>query len=245
MQHPAMTAETNNKNVMSIFPQEIAQPACDMHLSVINNIGGYSQYEHFPISSRQRLINPFMLYTTNEASELYQSRSYSHGNHPANISSYSTSTILCREPRVYITPEDSNHNMIQTSIGPDNFKKQESLLRSTRKTQQVCSSHSGRRQKRGKNWEERLKMLIQFKNEHGHCMVPQNYPFLGSWVKWQREKHALSEKGKNINFTSKQIEALNELGFVWRVRCKRKKSSSKDIGDMKPSFEEQRAQKRR
>jgi len=238
IQHPVMTAKTNNKNTLSIFPQEIAQPACDMHLRVINNIGGYSLYEHFPISPRQHLINPFTLYTSNEASELCQIRAHSHGNHPANISSF-------REPPVYITPEDSNHNMIQSSIGLDNYKKQESMLRSIRKTQQVCSSHSGGRQKRAKNWEERLEMLIQFKNEHGHCMVPQNHPFLGSWVKWQREKYALCEKGKNINFTSKQIDALNELGFVWRVRRKREKSSSNDVGDMKPSFEEQSAQKRR
>ena len=226
IQHRAMTAETNNKNVLSTFPQEIAQPACDMHLRVINNIGGYSQYEHFPRSSRQLLMNPFTLYTINEASELYQIRSHSHGNHPTNISSYSTGTILYREPPVYITPEDSNHHMIQTSIGPDNYKKQESLLRSTRKTQQVCSSHSDRRQKRTTNWEERFEMLIQFKNEHGHCMVPQNHPYLGSWVKWQREKHTLlCEKGKISNFSSKQIEALNELGFVWRVRSKRKKAA--------------------
>ena len=109
MQHPAMTAETNNKNVLSFFPQEIAQPACDMHLRVINNIGGYSRYEHFPISSRQRLTNPFTLYTRNDASELCQIRAHSDGNHPANINSF-------REPNLNLAYSNSESNLIQHPV---------------------------------------------------------------------------------------------------------------------------------
>jgi len=72
-------------------------------------------------------------------------------------------------------------------------------------------------------WEDRLRMLVAFKNEHGHCMVPQSHPHLGAWVKWQREKYALFEDGKTSYFTPEKIERLNKLGFVWRVRRKRKK----------------------
>ena len=88
-----------------------------------------------------------------------------------------------------------------------------------------------RRQKRTIDWEDRMQMLIDFKNEHGHCMVPQNHPHLGAWVKWQREKYALYEEGKKNHFTPEKIERLNDLGFVWRVRRKRTKRGCSDEQD--------------
>lgn len=85
-----------------------------------------------------------------------------------------------------------------------------------------CSSDAAC-QKRSIDWEKRVQMLVEFKNKHGHCAVPQSHPLLGAWVKWQREKYALYEAGKTSHFTQEKIEQLNALGFIWRLRRKRTK----------------------
>jgi len=78
------------------------------------------------------------------------------------------------------------------------------------------------------DWEDRVEMLAEYKRTHGHCMVPQSHPTLGSWVKWQREKYALYEEGKSKYFTREKVERLDKLGFVWRMRRKRRKVENKD-----------------
>ena len=100
------------------------------------------------------------------------------------------------------------------------------------------------RQKRTIDWEDRMQMLIEFKNENGHCMVPQNHPQLGAWVKWQREKYALYEEGKKNHFTPEKIDRLNAVGFVWRVRRKRAKTKreSKNEWNAKIRSEETKKQ---
>ena len=78
------------------------------------------------------------------------------------------------------------------------------------------------------DWRDRYQMLVEYKKEHGHCMVPQSHPTLGAWVKWQREKFALHEGGKSKYFNEEKIDKLNEIGFVWRMRRRRKKRQCKD-----------------
>ena len=64
-------------------------------------------------------------------------------------------------------------------------------------------------------WTSHYEDLIRYKEEHGHCNVPQDYKLnkaLGEWVKNTRayfRDGALSET---------RIAMLNELGFVWKSR---------------------------
>ena len=96
------------------------------------------------------------------------------------------------------------------------------------------------------DWKDRVQMLAEYKKEHGHCMVPQSHPTLGSWVKWQREKYALYEEGKSNYFTPEKIEMLNELGFVWRMRRKRRKTDNKeDVDEEDTCGDDERQSKRR
>lgn len=63
-------------------------------------------------------------------------------------------------------------------------------------------------------WDYNYAKLVEFKNENGHCNVPQRYPSdrsLGVWVSSQR---ATRKKGL---LSQDKIEKLNELGFVWEL----------------------------
>lgn len=61
-------------------------------------------------------------------------------------------------------------------------------------------------------WEEMFAALVSYRNVHGHCQVPRDWPEspqLPTWVVYQRQ-------AKNKRKLSKErIVRLNEIGFVW------------------------------
>jgi hypothetical protein len=68
-------------------------------------------------------------------------------------------------------------------------------------------------------WKTRFKELQDFRNEFGHCKVPQKYPSnlqLGKWVQLQRYEHDLRTKGKHSRMNDERISELQRLGFVWK-----------------------------
>ncbi|CAJ1929463.1 unnamed protein product [Cylindrotheca closterium] len=72
-------------------------------------------------------------------------------------------------------------------------------------------------------WDKRLKELVEYCKKHGgDCNVPSNYPEnpeLATWIKCQRRQFKLFSKGaKESSMTLERINALNELGFSWKVR---------------------------
>eukprot|EP00980_Cylindrotheca_fusiformis_P030502 scaffold24920_cov117-Cylindrotheca_fusiformis.AAC.2 len=65
-----------------------------------------------------------------------------------------------------------------------------------------------------KKWNELFDHLAAFKEEHGHCRVPQHYVpniHLSQWVKRQR----YYRKHRPGHFTESRIQKLHQLGFVW------------------------------
>ncbi len=65
-------------------------------------------------------------------------------------------------------------------------------------------------------WEDMFKALVEFKNNNGHCNVPQRWPVnqrLGIWVSNQRRRW------KEKQLTEERIKRLNELGFTWDVQA--------------------------
>lgn len=61
-------------------------------------------------------------------------------------------------------------------------------------------------------WDLRYKQLVDYKELHGNCEVPQKLGQLGRWVHRQRES-------KNKGFLSDdRVAKLDELGFVWRQK---------------------------
>merc|ERR1712159_188705 len=68
------------------------------------------------------------------------------------------------------------------------------------------------------NWTEKFEELLQFRDQHGHCLVPNCHPdnpALAQWTKRQRYQYKLKMDGKRSTITDERVRALDEAGFVW------------------------------
>jgi len=69
-------------------------------------------------------------------------------------------------------------------------------------------------------WNQRHKELMQYKQKHGNCNVPnQHQPNkqLGVWVMTQRTHYRLLKQRKKSQMTTERIAKLEKIGFQWRV----------------------------
>ncbi|MDB2639996.1 Helicase associated domain protein, partial [Akkermansiaceae bacterium] len=64
------------------------------------------------------------------------------------------------------------------------------------------------------DWEVQFQKLVDYKEEHGDCLVPRNWhdKKLATWVGTQR---AFKNKGK---LEDGKIKRLDQLGFIWKTR---------------------------
>jgi hypothetical protein len=72
-------------------------------------------------------------------------------------------------------------------------------------------------------WMERYKEVVDFKEENGHCSVPDKYTSnakLGSWVRNQRVQYRNLTAGKKSTMTASRVSLLEKLGFEWSIRKK-------------------------
>lgn len=68
------------------------------------------------------------------------------------------------------------------------------------------------------NWTEKFDDLLRFREENGHCLVPNCHPenpALAQWTKRQRYQYKLKQDGKRSTITDERVRALEEAGFVW------------------------------
>jgi len=68
------------------------------------------------------------------------------------------------------------------------------------------------------NWTEKFEELLRFREQNGHCLVPNCHPenpALAQWTKRQRYQHKLKQDGKRSTITDERVRALDEAGFVW------------------------------
>jgi len=63
------------------------------------------------------------------------------------------------------------------------------------------------------SWEERYGELLEFKEEHGHVIVPQKSGPLGTWVKGQRTGYKKMKAEKKSPLTADKALKLSEIGF--------------------------------
>jgi len=74
------------------------------------------------------------------------------------------------------------------------------------------------------SWWDKFKELQKYKEEFGHCMVPQQYspnPQLHKWVYQQRRQLRWLKEGKMSRMNGKRARALEELGFVYTSACQK------------------------
>ena len=70
-------------------------------------------------------------------------------------------------------------------------------------------------------WFKRYRELMDFKQFHGHCNVPNDYEpnkQLGRWVKRQRHQYYLYLEQKHTSMTPQRQRLLESIGFVWDSR---------------------------
>eukprot|EP00957_Ditylum_brightwellii_P144314 10994363-Ditylum_brightwellii.AAC.1 len=63
------------------------------------------------------------------------------------------------------------------------------------------------------SWMERYQELVQYKHDHGDCLVPKDYASnhsLGRWVENQRHYYR-----KKTSITPERIQKLNDIEFIW------------------------------
>ena len=71
------------------------------------------------------------------------------------------------------------------------------------------------------DWKTRFQQLCEYRQENGHCLVPQKYPEnpgLGRWVHKQRCNYKLSLNGKVSSTWIARVATLESIDFVWVVK---------------------------
>lgn len=80
-------------------------------------------------------------------------------------------------------------------------------------------------------WAEMFTRLIQYKEQHGDCLVPKRYqedPKLGTWVETQRVQYKKlhQQHGENITpnnrLNADRLQKLESAGFAWSAKNIRK-----------------------
>ena len=87
------------------------------------------------------------------------------------------------------------------------------------------------------NWDEKLKELVEYKVEYGHCNVPSIYPKnrqLGIWVRCQRRQYRLYMKDpeSSSGMSDERIQKLHSIGFVFELRRKLVTKKDDDSNDL-------------
>ena len=78
-----------------------------------------------------------------------------------------------------------------------------------------------RRQQREAKWDIMYSYLVQYKDIHGDCLVPNRYkplPQLGNWVSTQRRHYNAISTGAISPLSMEKVELLNKIGFVWKTK---------------------------
>jgi hypothetical protein len=75
--------------------------------------------------------------------------------------------------------------------------------------------------KQAARWDAMFDRLVQFQQEHGHCLVPNRYhedPSLGAWVSTQRRHFKILMSGRTDQttpMTEERASRLASIGFAW------------------------------
>jgi len=115
----------------------------------------------------------------------------------------------CRVPQRYkVNPQLGNWVRDQRQF----YKKNKLLPQQIKSLEGIGFKWVLEKQENNVSWDERFSQLKQYKEQNGHCRVPQKYKAntqLGDWVSKQRQKY------KKNKLLPGQIKSLEGIGFVW------------------------------
>ena len=76
-----------------------------------------------------------------------------------------------------------------------------------------------------------MPQLEAYKEEHGHCNVPQGWerdPKMANWVHNQKKQFSSRNKNKHSTMTDERIGKLEDIGFEWRRKKETQGNSDSD-----------------
>lgn len=83
-----------------------------------------------------------------------------------------------------------------------------------------------------KTWEERYRELIDYKQQHGDTIVPQQWENgLGNWVKSQRQALKAFSSGQKSSLNAEKVSRLTAIGFVVDVKEHRKRQKQDELAE--------------
>lgn len=94
--------------------------------------------------------------------------------------------------------------------------KMECVQRLVKPERGAMKSFTGR-----KSWLKMFSQLLEFKEKHGHCLVPNRYEknrSLGYWVSTQRHQYKLMKNNQASLMTPERMQLLESIGFAWVTR---------------------------
>jgi hypothetical protein len=70
------------------------------------------------------------------------------------------------------------------------------------------------------HWNRFYEMLVEYKDRHGHALVPQlcEVPGLGDWVHRPAASVQSCQQGESSQLSEQRKRKLADLGFIWQVR---------------------------
>merc|ERR1712241_1606354 len=120
---------------------------------------------------------------------------------------------------------NSNHHPL-SSKSPSSLNSELFAAATTKTTTTETNNNNNKKKTReikfrayqAENWTEKFEELLRFRDENGHCLVPNCFPenpSLAQWTKRQRYQHKLKLEGKRSTITNERVRALDDAGFVW------------------------------
>eukprot|EP00957_Ditylum_brightwellii_P161104 12266220-Ditylum_brightwellii.AAC.1 len=82
----------------------------------------------------------------------------------------------------------------------------------------------------GNSWDRHYQELLEYKEQHGDCRVPQRYQPnqpLGVWVRKQQENFKSMQEGKKNPLNPERFELLQKIGFVWQRSARKPRKNKK------------------
>ncbi|KAL7579167.1 hypothetical protein ACA910_011340 [Epithemia clementina (nom. ined.)] len=72
-------------------------------------------------------------------------------------------------------------------------------------------------------WELKFNMLLEYKKEHGDCLVPKEFAgnmVLARWVGEQRKQMKAKTEGRHTTLTDDREQRLHNIGFIFNTRTR-------------------------
>jgi hypothetical protein len=114
------------------------------------------------------------------------------------------------------------------------------VLRMYPTDQEIAEASTERTRRAIDKWYLRYRELLEYKQEHGNCNVPQKYSknkSLGSWVNKQRDLAKRFMAGKHCFLTREMMQCLEDADFTW-AKAKGDALWLLRYGELKKYFEE-------